>query len=118
MHQRNERIAELIRQEISVILRDVKDPGLMGLLTVTDLKLTRDRKSAVVFYSMLGTAEEKKSTAKALERSVPFVRKRLAERLSLRSIPKVVFEYDPTPERAQRVEALLHAIEEEKKGGH
>ena len=117
MFDRSERVTELLKQELSVLLRELKDPGIKGLLTITDLKLTRDRKSAVAFFSVMGRDEEKKSTGEALTRCVPFLRSRLRDRTSLRIIPKLVFEYDPTPERAQRIEKLLHDIEQESKGG-
>ena len=66
MFDRGERISELLLHEVSSLLREVKDPGLAGLVTVTALKLSRDRKDAVAYYSVLGTAEQKESTAKAL----------------------------------------------------
>lgn len=111
MYDRGERVAEQLQQVISVLLREVKDPGIKGLLTVTGLKLSRDRKSAVIYYSLLGSAEQRKSTSEALERTVGFLRFQLRERLSLRTIPKLAFEFDPTPERAQRIEQILSDIE-------
>ena len=113
--QRGQRIAELLRQQVSILLREVKDPGVSGLVTITDIKLAKDRKSAVLFYSVLGSAEQRASTAEALERCVPFLRRQLMETVVLRTIPKLSFEYDATPERAQRIEALLSTIEKEKK---
>ena len=113
-YDRSERVAELLQQEISLLLREAKDPGIVGLVTVTSLKLARDRKSAVVYYSVLGSAEQKASTAKALERVTPFLRHELRSRVSLKSVPKIVFEYDQTPERAQRIEEILGTIERER----
>ncbi len=115
MYDRSERVGEQLQQMIAALLREVKDPGVQGLITVTDLKLSRDRKSAVVFYSVLGTKVQRETTEKALERVVPFLRHQLRDRLSLRVIPKIVFEYDPTPERAQRIEKILSEIEREHK---
>ena len=114
MFDRGERISELLLHEVSSLLREVKDPGLAGLVTVTALKLSRDRKDAVAYYSVLGTAEQKESTAKALERIVPFLRHKLREKLTLKTIPKLVFVFDPTPERAQRIEDILAGIERER----
>ncbi|MBI4425713.1 MAG: 30S ribosome-binding factor RbfA [Elusimicrobia bacterium] len=111
---RSERVAELLQREISLLLREVKDPGVSGLVTVTGLKLARDRKSAMVFYSVLGSREQKDSTAKALERAANFLRHELRDRVKLRSVPKIAFAYDPTPERAQRIEEILVDIEKER----
>ena len=113
MYDRSERIGEQLQQQIAALLREVKDPGVQGLLTITDLNLSRDRKSAVVFYSVLGTKAQRESTEKSLPRVAPFLRHQLRERLSLRIIPKIEFEYDPTPERAQRIEKILSDIENE-----
>lgn len=113
-YDRGERVAELLQQQISILLREVKDPGVAGLVTVTGIKLTKDRKSAVVFYSVLGSAEQKESTAKALARVAPFIRHQLREKVQLRQIPQVEFRFDPTPERAQRIEEILSGIEKEK----
>lgn len=113
MYDRSERVGEQLQQEIAALLREVKDPGVQGLLTVTDLKLSRDRKSAVVFFSVLGTRAQRESTEKSLPRVAPFLRHQLRERLSLRVIPKITFEYDHTPERAQRIEKILSDIERE-----
>src|SRR5579862_5573756 len=115
MYDRGERVAELLQHEVTALLRAAKDPGLAGLLTVTSLKLSRDRKAAVIFYSVLGSDEQKASTAKALERIVPFLRHELRGRMSIRTIPKIQFEYDTTPERAQRIEDILAGLERERK---
>ena len=113
MYDRGERISELLLHEVSALLRQAKDPGLSGMVTVTGLKLSKDRKSAVAYYSVLGSAEQRESTAKALERIAPFLRSRLRDKLSLKTIPKIAFEFDSTPERAQRIENILAVIKKE-----
>ena len=116
MYSRGDRVRELLLHELSGLLREVKDPGIQGLLTITGLKLAKDRKTAVVYFSVLGPAESRASTAKALERSAGWLRSRLFERLQTRIVPSLQFEYDPTPERAQRIEGLLSRIEDERRG--
>lgn len=117
MYDRGERVGEQLQQEIAALLREVKDPGVQGLITVTDLKLSKDRKSAVVFYSVLGTKAQRESTEKSLPRVAPFLRHQLREKLRLKVIPRIAFEYDPTPERAQRIEKILSDLEREQGGG-
>ncbi len=111
MFSRNDRLKELFLHEISTLLPTLRDPGLSGILTVTGLELAKDQKSAKVFYSVLGTAMDKQSTAAALERSIPFVRKMLYSRLDLKFIPRLTFHYDATPERAHRIENILRSLE-------
>ena len=60
---------------------------------------------------MLGTALEKQSTAAALERTIPFIRKMLFSRLDLKLIPHLSFIFDSTPERAHRIENILRSLE-------
>lgn len=113
--KRADRLKELFLQEIVQAVRELKDPGLAGFLTITDVKVTQDLKEAKVFYSMLGSPIDKEMAAKALERSAGFLHRRLFERLSIRRVPVLTFEYDDTPEKAQRVEMLLAKIEDEGK---
>ena len=84
MFSRGERLRELFRVELSLALRGVKDPGLSGFLTVTDLNLSPDMKSATVYYSVLGSLQERERTAKALERCAPYLRQVLRKRLARR----------------------------------
>lgn len=111
--KRSDRLRGLFMEEIAGALREVKDPGVAGFLTVTDLELSGDTKTARVFYSLLGKPEDRESTQKALERSVNFIRHRLYSKLRLKFIPKIVFIFDDTPERAGRVETLLAKLNSE-----
>lgn len=110
---RVERVAEQVREEISQILAtEVADPGV-GLVTVTRVKVTPDLSLARVYWSLLGDTAERKKTTKALQRAAPFVRHLLAERLTLRRAPEVVFQFDEGLAAHTRVEEILHAIHEE-----
>lgn len=112
--QRRDRLVEVIRAELAGILRRVKDPRLSGLLTVTGVELSRDLKTAVAFYSIYGSDENRAHSARALASAAPFIRYELKSRLRLKVIPTVRFEYDQTPERAGRVLELLTRIEQER----
>lgn len=115
--KRADRLKGLFLEEIVQAVRELKDPGLAGFLTITDVEVTQDLKEAKVFYSMLGSPIDKELAAKALERSSGFLHRRLFERLSIRRVPVLRFVYDETPEKAQRVEMLLAKIEGEGKDG-
>ncbi|MBI4051831.1 MAG: 30S ribosome-binding factor RbfA [Elusimicrobia bacterium] len=113
MPDRITRLEELFKEEISKILQTLKDPGLAGLVTLTGLRLTRDLKNATVFYSVLGTQEDRECSAKALSRSQNYIRSLLWDRIRLKFIPSITFEYDRTPEKAERVERILDQIHKE-----
>ncbi len=111
MFSRSDRLKVLFQEEIAKALREVKDRGISGILTVTDLKLSADRKVARVYYSILGSQQQQLSSQQALERCAPFIRHLLRKRLAIKVIPEVVFVFDETPQKADRVEKLLRKIE-------
>ncbi|MFA6318888.1 MAG: 30S ribosome-binding factor RbfA [Elusimicrobiota bacterium] len=115
MYSRNDRLTTLFMEEISLALRSVKDPGLSGFLTVTGVELSADRKVATVFYSVFGEAQQKQSTTLALKRAAKFIRHTMTKRLSLKIIPEIVFRFDDTPQRADRVETILNRLSDEEK---
>ena len=101
---RTERLAEEIRQQASDLLgREVQHPGV-GFVTVTRVTVTADLQLARVFYTVLGDAAARATTAKALARIRPFVRRRLGERLRLRHVPDVQFVFDQSIAHQARVE--------------
>ncbi len=110
---RSDRLKELFKEEIALALRGVKDPGLGGFLTVTDLELAADRKTCTVFYSILGSENERQNARKALERAAPYIRQVLRKRLALKMIPHISFVYDDTPKKASRIDKLLLDLEKD-----
>lgn len=104
---RNIRVAERIREEISRILQTrVKDPGA-GRITVTDVTVTADLRLARIFYSVLGGEEERESARDALRRSKGFLRRELGQSLRIRYAPDLTFHYDASYERGARIDRLL-----------
>lgn len=114
MYERNERLKELYKELVSTHLREVKDPGLVGFLTVTDVDLSTDRKTLKVYYSILGTDAERERAAAALERAAPYLRELIKKKVSVKTIPNLVFSYDDTPKKASRIDELLNKLEREK----
>jgi ribosome-binding factor A len=116
LSHRVERIAEQIREELSQMLAtEVRDPGV-GLVTITRVKVTADLSLARVYWTALAERKERKDTAQALERAAPFVRHLLSQRLTLRRVPEVKFQYDESVVAQDRIERIiqeLHAEREE-----
>lgn len=113
---RNDRLKELYKELLSTLLREVKDPGLTGFLTVTDTDLSADRKTLKVFYSILGTNAQRDLTGKALERAAPYLRELLKKKVAVKTVPNLLFTYDETPKKASRIDALLNKLDKEKDG--
>ena len=112
MTARTKRIDALLREEISDLLaREVQDPGV-GFSTITDIDTTPDLGHARVWVSVIGSEAERTQTLRALERAMPFIRRRLGERLRLKRIPELTVRADPTVERGTRLMHILQELEE------
>jgi ribosome-binding factor A len=112
-YKRSVRVGELIQQNVSSIVGEMKDLDV-GLVTVMGVSLTDDLLNCKIYYSVLGSEEDKKKIAGVLNKSTKQVRHKLALRLDLRRIPTISFVYDDTNERATKVFDILQKIEEEK----
>lgn len=114
MYNRNDRLKELYKELISTMLREIKDPGLSGFITITDTELSADRKTVKAYYSVLGSDSERERTAQALERAAPYLRELIKKKVTVKTIPNIVFTYDMTPKKASRIDELLNKLEREK----
>lgn len=115
MKRRANRVAELIKREIGkILLTDFKKPEI-GFVTVTDVDLTDDLKLARIYISVYGPPEKQKQSLQILQESVAFFRREIAQRIQLRFVPELRFDYDNTGERAVRVFEILEKLKQEKK---
>lgn len=112
--KRLERVNQLIKEEISRLLqRELKDPRL-GFVTVTEVEVTPDLKTAKVFVSVLGTDEQWARSLQALESARGFIWSWLRRHLDLRVTPEIVFRPDHSMEHAARMQALLADLKSER----
>src|SRR5918993_1268788 len=110
---RPERVGEAIRDELSTLLaRDVHDPGV-GFITLTHVKVSPDLLLARVYYTSMGDEKALRDTAKALGRATPFLRRQIAQRLSLRRVPELQFFYDKSVAQHDRIEQILQDLKAE-----
>lgn len=106
-----ERVAQRIRVELSTLLtRGVRDPGVTDV-TITHVSVTRDLQRAEVRYTVMSDEQARRSAARGLRRAHGFLRRALAERLSLRRVPDLSFRYDDAVEQQARVGRLFEEIE-------
>jgi ribosome-binding factor A len=112
---RPDRVGEELRHELAQLLaRDVHDPGI-GFVTLTRVKMSPDLQFARVYYTTLGTEKARRDTERALERAVPFLRRKIGGRIRLRRVPELRFEFDRTVEHQDRIEKILLDLEAERK---
>ena len=111
---RPDRVGDQIRQELSVLLSrgEVHDPGI-GFITLTRVKVSPDLQVARVYYTTLGDEAARRETAKALQRATGFFRKRVGERLQLRRVPELHFQFDESVMHQDRVEQILRELHDE-----
>ena len=104
---RTRRLAERIAKIVAELLeRRVKDPRL-GFVTVTEVRLTADLREAKVFYTVLGSAEEREESAIALRSATGIIRSEVGRLIGLRHTPSLEFIEDALPENAQRIDELV-----------
>lgn len=111
--KRNERLKELFLHEISAALSKVNGINSHGILTLTGANLTADGKVLYVFYSVLGTEEERRRKELLLNANGREVRSLLFKRLRLKNVPELVFKFDETPEKASHIEDIFSKIRSE-----
>jgi len=115
MSRRTEQVNELLRQELSELLsRELRDPRLTGLVSITQVDVSPDLRRAHVWVSVLGSEEERNSSIKALRAARPFLRRELAHRLRLKNTPDLDFESDRSIERAQQLTDIMRNNAEER----
>jgi ribosome-binding factor A len=103
------RHAERVRELVASVLRtQIKDPRL-GMITITDARITADLRDATVFYTVLGDAAAHIGTAAALESANGLVRSTVGKALGLRHSPTITFVLDDVPDNARHLDELLAA---------
>jgi ribosome-binding factor A len=110
---RQQKVQELLVQEISDIVRnEVRDPRV-GFVTITDAQVTPDLRHARVFFSVLGETEKQAETATALNRAAGFIRSEFARRAQMRYVPDLRFEFDQAMEHGLRISQLLEQVRQD-----
>jgi ribosome-binding factor A len=114
MSRRTERLASTIKQELAmIIMRDLQDPRLVGMPSITRVKVTDDLSIADVFVTIMGTAGQQTAALNALKHSAGLMRTRLTKALTLRVAPFIKFHIDEDLKRELEVLDLLRKVSEE-----
>lgn len=106
-----QRVGLLLRRKIMQLLIEESNDPRLALVTLTDVIPNRDTTRAEVFYSLMGTPEEKLEVQKVLEGAAGWLRSEMAATLRLRHTPELVFIYDPSLEHGERIEAILEQLD-------
>jgi ribosome-binding factor A len=108
------RIAERIREELAEILVvQIHDPRLAGV-SITDVEVDRELAFAEIYFSCIEGSTRSEEILSGFQHAQGFLRSELARRVELRVFPRLRFHWDPTFERAEKIERLFAQLEEEK----
>lgn len=107
---RTKRVAELLHRELADVIRtEIRDPRL-GPVTLTDVRVSKDLGQARIYISALTDTKAAHASVEILNHAAGYLRGILGHRLHLRTIPRLVFEFDEVLDRGARVSSLLDAI--------
>ena len=111
---RGGRINEEVKREVSnIIQNEIKDPRLTAMVSVTNVKVTRDLRYAKVFVSIFGkNDEEKNNTFVALKNASGYIRKEIGQRINLRYNPQIIFELDDSINYGMHIEELIQRVKD------
>lgn len=112
--KRIERLNSLLKEVISeVVSRDVRNPRVTQLVTITRVDISNDLHHAKVFISVIGSPEEKEQTLEALESAAGFIAVHASKKVVLRYFPALTFKLDSSVDHHLRIDAVLSQIHEE-----
>lgn len=115
---RASRVAEQMKKELGEIIgQKIKDPRV-GFVTVTDVAVTGDLQQAKIYISVLGNDEQKQNTLMGLAKAKGFIRSEIGKRIRLRKTPEIAFEFDESIDYGNRIETLLHEINDQSNSDH
>ena len=109
--ERIKRVEEQVVRELAEILdRDIKDPRI-GMVTVSDARVSRDLRKADIYISRLGENEEEdRECMEGLNQARGYIRRLLGERVVLKYLPDLTFHLDTGPRKAMEMEKLFKQI--------
>lgn len=113
---RSDRVASQIQKEMADLIRThVRNPEL-GMITVSDVEVSRDLAVAKVYVTFLGARLSAGESVKQLAACGPELRRELGKRLRIRVLPELHFAYDDSIERGMRMDALLSKVSQKSSG--
>src|ERR1700712_1917306 len=114
MSRRTERVGSTIQKELAqIILRELNDPRLVGMPSITRVKVSPDLSVADVYVTIMGTPGQQSAALNALKHSAGLMRTRLTKALTLRVAPFIKFHIDEQLKKELNVLSLLEKVKQE-----
>lgn len=112
--RRIERLQQYILEvAATAVQRDLNDPRI-GFVTLTRVKLTPDMAEATVYWSILGTDAQRRTSERALTAATPVIQAKVAKSLATRTTPTLKFQYDPSIAQAAHLDGIFAKLREER----
>ncbi len=112
---KNTRINGEVQRALSVTIRDLKDPRIGIMTSITGVEVTPDLKFCKVYVSVLGDRQAKEDTMEGLKSATGFIRRELARTVNLRNTPEIKFIMDESIEYGMRMSKLIDEVSENDK---
>jgi len=113
MNLRIRRVSELIKQEVSEIVRRDVAAGDIGFITITGAEVAADLKTARVYFSMIGPKANREKALHLLRRNRGHIQHELGKQIVLKYTPHIEFTYDESLERGDHLLQILDELEKE-----
>lgn len=110
MSNRNERVAEEVKKVVSETIRTKVDDTDIGMVTITEVEVTKELETATIYYTSLN--DNKEQVAEGLDRAKGLIRSEVAKEIRLRKAPELEFKYDSSIEYGNKIESLLNEIKD------
>lgn len=108
---KNTRINQEVQKELSTLIqREVKDPRIAPMTSVSAAEVAPDLKTAKIYISVFGTPEQKENTLKGLKNAAAFLRSQLAHNLNLRNTPELLFRLDDSIEYGMKMDEMIASL--------
>jgi ribosome-binding factor A len=107
---KNLRVNEEVQHELSSIIRELKDPRIAMMTTVTEVNVATDLKTCKAYISVLGDEKARKDTMEGLRSAAGFIRRELAHSLNMRNTPEITFKLDTSIERGVEMSRLIDEV--------
>jgi ribosome-binding factor A len=111
------RITSDIRQALSTLLREVKDPRVSKLLSIVKVDVSGDLSYATIYVSAIEGSEKTAESVKALKNAAGFLRRELGSALKLRKVPELRFVADDSIEQSANISRIIKSFDTEEQNG-
>ena len=107
---RNRRVAQLIKEELAILIQEKFPLNQFGLITLTNVNVSSDLKKSTIYFTSLNQKESKSELTAELNQHVGYFRYEISQLLTSKTVPSLCFKYDNSIEHAQRLSNIIESI--------